>query len=143
LFKTGFTQTGRFVRYSQTVEELGTSPLLGHGLASWPVVTERGDVMEYPHNLLLEIWFELGLVGLLLALGMIGWSIKGYGSVSRWRKHPYAVLALALFLFALLNAMASFDINRNEWVFLSMALLLGAMQPGFSDDQSQTALPRN
>jgi O-antigen ligase len=38
---------------------------IGDGIGSFGLRHLNEDVRDYPHNLLLEVWFELGLVGLI------------------------------------------------------------------------------
>lgn len=40
--------------------------VLGYGIGSFNFVNTGEDGRGYPHNIILEIWFELGLIGLLL-----------------------------------------------------------------------------
>jgi hypothetical protein len=40
--------------------------LLGLGFGSFGISYSGKDIRLYPHNILLEIWFELGLIGLLI-----------------------------------------------------------------------------
>jgi O-antigen ligase len=40
--------------------------LFGYGIGSFGIISKGFDIRLYPHNMILEIWFELGLIGLLL-----------------------------------------------------------------------------
>jgi len=84
---------------------------------------------RYPHNLLLEIAVELGLVGLVLALLVV--LRAGFVSLkqvfSRGENSiPVAVVSV-LFLFMLANAMFSGDINSNLslWMLAALAMKFG------------------
>ena len=83
-----------------------------------------GDIRSYPHNILLEIWFELGLPGLALFGALIAVAVAALAPWRLLHKCPWALLALALFTNALINASVSGDLNDNRLLFASMGLLL-------------------
>ena len=62
----GDLTTGRLEIYKETIGRIPESPFLGHGTASFSTVFGRHDKIGYPHNLFLELLYELGLVGLIL-----------------------------------------------------------------------------
>lgn len=70
---------------------------------------------SYPHNLLLEIGVEAGVVILAIIIALIAATlIKGAGVATDWQ----STVMLCLFLFSLINALVSSDINGNRllWV---------------------------
>ncbi|MCK4791199.1 MAG: hypothetical protein KAV87_46130, partial [Desulfobacteraceae bacterium] len=108
--------------------------ILGHGTGAYAVDRNGVDIPDWPHNIILELLYEQGLVGVLL-LGLFLWLI-----FRRWRQaanlsyfcepsiqveasHLIHLVGL-LFLFNLLQAMKSFDINGNRLVFFSAGLVL-------------------
>lgn len=54
-----------------SIENIDERPILGYGLGSYSVVTTGLDMRAYPHNSILEVWFELGLAGLIAFTSMI------------------------------------------------------------------------
>lgn len=56
----------RYVIYLTTLEQIFAHPL-GVGLGSWSTIVPENYALDYPHNLVLELWSECGLV-----LGTIG-----------------------------------------------------------------------
>jgi hypothetical protein len=56
----------RYIVYLTTIEQIFSQPL-GAGLGSWSASIPESFALDYPHNLLLELWSECGLV-----LGTIG-----------------------------------------------------------------------
>jgi O-antigen ligase len=124
LFIEGVEENRRIEHYKQTLLYLDNDPFFGQGIGSWPVVTGYGDARAYPHNVFLELLFELGLIGLGLFLAMV---FTGLLALPPWRKlrqSPYALLALAMFLSALINASVSGDLNDNRLLFATLGLLL-------------------
>ncbi|HMQ01646.1 MAG TPA: O-antigen ligase family protein [Candidatus Doudnabacteria bacterium] len=80
------------------------SPILGHGIHGFNYNWEKFntdpnlDHYNFPHNFILNTWVDLGLLGLLSWLLIVGW---GLWYSRRNRGSPYA-LGLMLFLIALL-----------------------------------------
>ncbi len=108
---------GRIVRWEYTFEALSKdfdSLLLGYGLGSFGIKFFGEDIREYPHNLFLEVWFEGGLVGLLLFLVLFLWVfILSYRSPFFWA-----------YLYAFLNFMKSNSITDARFLFPFIALAL-------------------
>ncbi len=112
-----FTQigsTGRHDFYKAAVEAFGEDPVLGHGAGtyqfSWEKLRDTTRPAHDAHSLYLESFAELGAVGGLLVLAMIGWLLWcGYGA---WRnaaepqRERYAVLLATMLAFAV---SAAFD----------------------------------
>jgi len=140
LFEGTIPANRRFEHYALTFIHLDNNPWLGQGLGSWPVVVGIGDYRAYPHNILLEIWFELGLVGLALFSALTALALAALGPLRRLRTSPYALLALALFVNALLNAMVSGDLNDNRPVFAMLGLLLLA-GPAYAEQDAARSEP--
>lgn len=111
----------RGAAYGDTLPVIIDHPL-GVGWGDWgdevPIFT--GEEREYPHNLILEVFAEGGwLVGLAVVIAL--W-------VAFRRAWGMAVLGVegqgvfALFVFALMNAMVSGDINDNRLLWVAVGL---------------------
>ena len=50
------------------LEKINIAPILGYGIGSFGVEYSGIDQRLYPHNIFIEIWFELGLLPLILFL---------------------------------------------------------------------------
>lgn len=124
LLEDGIQSNRRFYHYSQTLHYVDNNPWLGQGIGSWPVVVGYGDVRAFPHNILLEIWFELGLPGLMLFGALVATALAALMPWRRLRASPMALLALALFVSASINASVSGDLNDNRLLFATLGLLL-------------------
>jgi O-antigen ligase len=79
LFEPGMgTSAGTRAAYYLTAYKLWLAkPFLGHGIGSWPILTGLPDVNSYPHNMLLEIMVELGVMGLILFGFILICALKG------------------------------------------------------------------
>jgi len=111
--------------YLPTVVEWLKAPLFGRGIGSWPLVFGFGDALNYPHNIVLEFLFELGLVGCSMFLMIVATSLRSIVSVpNSVRSRDRAYLTL-LFLFFGINSMLTADINGNFMVFCLLGMMRG------------------
>lgn len=67
----------RLALWEGTINLLKQRPLIGAGLASFPEIYDQFrlarhvELLLYPHNILLNFWVELGILGLLSFIGMM------------------------------------------------------------------------
>jgi O-antigen ligase len=98
-------------------------PVLGSGVGSWPIRYFGLDVPRYPHNLILEVLVEFGLIGLLLLAGIVIVAVRGI-SVRRLREDPILMCVAMLCINTSFYAMTSSDITQNRNVFATLGLLV-------------------
>ncbi len=106
-------------------------PILGIGTAGFATASRMAlgpiEGQPYPHNALLQVAAELGLVGLVVLLGLLALAVSRHLPVGD------AVTALRYaFLFFFLNAMVSLDVysDRMTWGLLLLLLVTDAARPG-------------
>lgn len=107
--------------WSATIDAIQDRPF-GRGWGGLQAVLPPG--LEYPHNVLLEIAGECGLLGLALFVGGVVTVTLRLVRASRRGNVP-ALATLSLFVFYLLNAMVSGDLNDNRGLFLLLGSVLG------------------
>jgi O-antigen ligase len=99
---------GRYDFFSVAIDSLGEEPLDGIGAGSYEFAWERHRSIEQPvhdaHSLYLEAFAELGLVGGLLTIGLVGtllWTgFAAWRAASGPRRDLYAALLAVLLAFA-------------------------------------------
>lgn len=102
-----------------------TSPFIGRGTGSVSAF-DVGRELTYPHNILLELAAETGIVGLGLYLAIV--SMVLWQLLANWSQQtaasPLYLALLATIIFTLLNAMVSGDLNDNRdlWLFAGTAV---------------------
>ncbi len=104
--------------------------ILGYGLGSYGILYSGIDERFYPHNIILEIWFETGLVGLLAIFPFFFFVI--YTCRKHISANPFAWIVLFIFL----NSMKSGSLvdMRVLFSFLAMmALHSKLMKKGLAD----------
>lgn len=92
--------------FNQPFEKLSTF-FFGNGIGSFGIIFEKIDHRSYPHNILLECFFELGFIGLIIFLILFITVLKKLSLKSN-------VFGL-LFVFIFLNAMKSSNIT-DLWI---------------------------
>lgn len=110
-----------YIKSFQLWEE---QPLVGHGIGSWPILLGIGDLRNYPHNIILEIIVELGLIGVLIFLSIVFLSVRALGKTKMLRENPFLILLLMLFINTIVNSMVSGDISDNRIVFAMLGILM-------------------
>jgi O-antigen ligase len=110
--------------------QLGLAHPLGLGVGGFDAVTQG---LQYPHNLLLELADEQGLVGVVLFLALLvcAWRARYRGSLGR-SAHELGLTG-ALIVFALTESMVSFDLNGNRLLWFAFGL--AAALPRFSPER--------
>lgn len=90
--------------------------LTGYGIGSFGIETMGEDFRLYPHNMILEIWFELGFIGLILFFGWIVFLL------SKTVRLPYKYVSYWVLLYFFLNLMKSSSLVdiRTEFAFLGI-----------------------
>ena len=109
-------------------------PVLGHGTGAFAVDRGGIDERKYPHNIILELLYEQGVVGAAVLCAFL-WLI-----FRRWRQAANLVksylltpeiygavhLAGLLFLFTFTQAMKSGDVDGNRIMFFYAGLVIAA-----------------
>lgn len=126
--KFTFSDSSEHVRLSQwkeTITLLKDHPIFGAGLSGYPIVMKpyhhdlQYEIFQYPHNILLNIWVELGL------LGLIAFALLGFQILFR----PFRPFSLFTFLFLeiLLHSLVDVPYFKNDlammtWILIACAL---------------------
>jgi O-antigen ligase len=116
------------------------APVLGHGLDSFSHMLlgwEKEGI--HPHNILLQILCELGLVGLML-FGAFFWTAFRYASLRRLYRDPLAVCVLLFVVTSAMSAMFGRDIVGVRKFFFAVALL-ALRPPLLIAEENEDALP--
>lgn len=110
----GSSTSNRVAMMEYAFNEPFKNPLtffFGHGIGSFGTAYAVKDERLYPHNIILELFFELGFLGVLLISILLA---LVFIKVLKGKK-----LWLVLFFFCLLNAMKSSNLT-DLWVLFSI-----------------------
>jgi len=98
-------------------EFITNNPLLGYGLGSYGIITTGNDIRAYPHNIFLEIWFEIGLMGLLFFTSFVL-----YHLVLTYRKVGF--IPFCILVYILLNSLKSSTFVEIKLLFCFTSLFV-------------------
>jgi putative inorganic carbon (hco3(-)) transporter len=91
----------RIELYKAAVNKIVDNPLLGNGLYGFRQTLEKsdysGEVLNYPHNIILNFWLETGLLGVLSFAAIIHLALKKYRSKPSVLGFAAAIYLLAMF----------------------------------------------
>lgn len=87
----------------------------GLGIGSFGMLYDHVDQRNYPHNVILEIWFELGIVGVIL------FTLVVFIYFKKIRLHFNFVL---IFTFLFLNSLKSYSMVDSRMMFGILSVLL-------------------
>lgn len=102
------------------------SPLWGIGVGQFGLMVAGVDARFYPHNIVLELGVETGLIGVLALSMMVTVAVTGGRHCLLSREGVAKITGkylLVAFSFLAVNAMVSGDINDNRMLFTFIALL--------------------
>jgi O-antigen ligase len=113
------------------------APLVGQGLSSFGMMWGAGGEGPggYPHNAILQILAEFGIVGLVLFAIFIGAGLRHYG-FDRLRRDPLSLLVVLLFITVFVQTMVMGDFTQSYRFFFIVGLL--AMRPPMAEDEDDT-----
>jgi O-antigen ligase len=122
-----YTAGRRLTLYRWALKMFAEKPLTGWGLGGWSYYVFDRDVPAYPHNLVLEIAAEEGVMG-LAALGSLLLTVL-LALRRIWRSSPDLSFIAPVFAFSLLATMTSGDINVNRplWLWCGMIFALAGI----------------
>jgi len=124
----GVSVEGRLSRYSFSINLASSNPFLGSGLSSFYYYYKDSAEKDrdYPHNIFLEIFSELGVIGLILFIMLLTLPfLNFYSRKLRYDQQLLRFIIMALYFFDFINSQVSGDLSDNRTLFSSIGLLLG------------------
>lgn len=119
----GDSAGARLQHYTHAIQYWKQAPIFGYGIGSWPIINDGIDMRGYPHNIILEILVELGLIGLLIFFSLIIYALLLLAPVKSIGDEPIKLSLLMLMVYVLLNSMVSGDIPDNRLLFSCIGLM--------------------
>lgn len=121
--------TARLALYGTALKNIPNHIIFGHGIGDFGYLFTGRDEPMYPHNMLLEIVYETGLIGFVLFLLLVYKVVKfnsqiGKNLIKNTIYHKLVYFYLSLFYFFFIGAMTTGDIAGNFFVFVSIMFVL-------------------
>jgi putative inorganic carbon (HCO3(-)) transporter len=107
------------------VRKLQTNPVFGNGLAGFrQTLAEQnftGEILNYPHNILLNFWVEMGILGLVSMAGIVFVSIRKQKLDKNW----YTLGATAFLVTMIIHGIVDVPYFKNDlsilfWFMISI-----------------------
>lgn len=136
--KLTFQDSSEQVRLSQwkeTIALLKDHPVMGVGLSGYPIALKpyhhdlQYEIFQYPHNIILNIWVELGLLG-LVAFFLLAFQMARMAFAWEGRDPPLqsqAILFGAIFFEIIIHSLVDVPYFKNDlammtWILIACAL---------------------
>ncbi|MHC8514308.1 O-antigen ligase family protein [Sporosarcina sp. ITBMC105] len=119
----GVSANGRIEAFKTAFETWKDYPFLGNGIGSFGLIFYGFEFYDYPHNIILELMMEQGLVGIIVFLTLLFVVLVKSISLTRSKDPIYYVWTL-VFVYFLFNSFVSGDINSNRMLFAAMSFVL-------------------
>ena len=105
--------------------------LMGHGTGDFSYLVRSADVTEYPHNIFLEVLYEVGIVGLAVLIGALAAPLvmlRRFAASDGAIEHPQVrgliATAVAIYVFAVVTAQVSGNLATNDLIPISGTILI-------------------
>lgn len=116
----------RVTMWHETVKMLREHPLLGAGLSGFPSAiapyhdATYFEIFQYPHNVLLNIWVELGLLGVVTAIFL---AVQILQATWRYRDDPRALAAFAAVATMVIHGLVDVPFFKNDLAILTASVI--------------------
>lgn len=120
--------TSRLCIWQETKDVLKDSPVLGVGLSGFPKVYPKFATCEkypyqYPHNIFLNFWTEVGLAGLLVFLFII---YRYWKMLAKYLDNFIVIGLFSVIIYTVAHGLVDVPYFKNDlssqfWVFLAIA----------------------
>lgn len=135
----------RLALWYGTLRLLAAHPILGSGLAGFPALYDQyrlarhTELLLYPHNVFLNFWTEIGLLGLLAFLGLLKEFFSLVRKIFRQEKFsPTGVISLSLaagMIALLVHGLVDVPYFKNDlsvefWLIIGLLLATSQMATG-------------
>lgn len=109
--------------FSIAIKNFIKKPLIGFGTGSYGFLFAHKDVRSYPHNIILEIMVELGMIGLILITPLFLNSLIKINNILKiYSRNDTLKATYCLYIFYLINSMFTGDIILNLNLFLYLGI---------------------
>jgi O-antigen ligase len=117
-------------QWSETLKMLADRSIFGAGLngyqaalAPYHTATEY-EIFQYPHNIFLNVWSELGVIGLMGLIGLMAWT-----TYSAWthRKEPLMLVSFGALVTMSVHGLVDVPFFKNDLAVMTVFFLVMAV----------------
>jgi len=110
----------RINNYNISLNAIKDKFFIGHGIGGFSYIFKNIDDRIYPHNMILEIFVELGLIGISFLIYLIVHSFK----VLNYKKENKIIFScFSILIYYFINSMFSGDLFGNSSFFIVLIIL--------------------
>lgn len=120
----------RKTMWMETVEMLKDKPFFGAGLSGYPTAIAPYhrwpfvEIFQYPHNIILNFWTEMGILGLLGFCGIV----ISFFHAFKYIRTPVSYALSASMIVILIHGLVDVPYFKNDlamffWILMALALL--------------------
>jgi O-antigen ligase len=126
----------RRMQWSETFHLLADHPYFGVGLSGYPTAlvpyhdATTYEIFQYPHNVFLNIWSELGLLGLIGFLGLVIFVCR---FAWQHQEDPWVLACFAAILTMLIHGLVDVPFMKNDLALVSVVFFLAMIMDGDCD----------
>ncbi len=125
----------RSPRFSFAWKNSWESPVFGHGTGAFAQDWAGHDERSYPHNIVLELFYENGLIGVAIGMSFLMLIFRRWRQAARLvcehglsiKEYQAVHLAGLLFLYTLMQSMKSGDLDGNRFMFFCSGLVIAIL----------------
>ena len=137
-----FSETVRLSQWKETVLLLKDHSIFGAGLGGYPIVMRQYhhdlqfEIFQYPHNIILNIWVELGILGLIAVFLLAFQLIRPFFSKPLSTSlNLFPFLFLEIFIHGLVDVpYFKNDLAMMMWILVACAVSFNCVILKKSDD---------
>ncbi|WP_176703437.1 O-antigen ligase [Aliivibrio sp. 1S128] len=111
----------RFKEYFLALESISNHVIFGSGVGMSGIILGYGDVYAYPHNIILESWLELGIIGAFIVFLAYIFFSTHWLLCSKFKLEFWVGL---ICLFYLINALKSGSIYEQRYLAFYMGIFV-------------------
>lgn len=125
-------------QWSETIALLKDAPIFGAGLNGYPVALapyhdpRLYEIFQYPHNIILNVWVELGLLGLLATIAFLAIALRPMLN----ENDPLRAVVLSVFFVTVVHGLVDVPFFKNDLAFLTTFFIA---LTGYLTARSQTS----
>ncbi|MFF2446731.1 O-antigen ligase family protein [Neobacillus sp. NPDC058068] len=123
----GASAATRLEYYNQSLLYWKENLLFGNGIGAWPLLHDGMDIKNYPHNIILELGSELGLIGIILFVFLHLYIIRDLHAANKSFSF-FSLLLTSILIFYFINSLISGDINENRYYFAFLGVSIFVMK---------------
>jgi putative inorganic carbon (HCO3(-)) transporter len=134
IFFQGWSEQVRISMWRETIELIKDHPFLGAGLSGYPIEFVKYhrawyiEIFRYPHNVLLNFWVEIGLLGVLAFICILFEYLRLCLRLIQ-EKYLMGFTLLAVMIEILIHGLVDVPYFKNDlsvlfWIFIATAVIL-------------------